>query len=78
MAELRFKSDVFVFVASVGSHFPQALRSPSRGDAVPESPPRGGGRGIEAHLARMGRERRREQPDAVAISGQMKPDPVSA
>ena len=53
MPELRFKPDVSVFVASTWSHFPEALKSPSRRDSIPVAHQRGWG--ISAHLARMGR-----------------------
>lgn len=78
MAELGFKPDVSVFVASIRSHFPAALKSPFRKDGGPERPPRDGGVGFRLIWPDGEEVGRRQRPDAAAISGQMKPDPFSA
>lgn len=67
-----------VFVASIGLHFPKALIAPSRRDGGPEGPPRRVEGGFRLIWPGWGEGGCREQPDAAAISGQMKPDPFAA
>lgn len=64
-------------MASMGSHFPEALKSPSREKVSLKAHQMGVG-----DLGSFGQDREeagwREQPDVAAISGQMKPDSFSA
>lgn len=77
MAELGFKPDVSVFVASMGVALPRSSEITIQERWRPLKPTIGGG-GFQLVWPRRGGGGTEEQPDATAISGQMKPAPFSA